>query len=384
MHQEYRQQLAARLGASAGDIFPYWKGRVALFALLKAMGIGRGDEVVMPAFTCVVVPNAVLYAGATPVYVDIDPISLNPSAETIAEALSERTRCVLVQNTFGLSTEVEAISDLARQRDLLTIEDCTHGFGGTHGGQPNGSFCDAAFYSTQWNKPFSTGLGGFAWVRRTEIREKLHAENTKLLPPTLKQRLMLDMLVRINRAFVNDRSYWFLMNTYRALSKRGLVLGSSSGGEIASTRMPQDYFLGASEVQARHGLRALREFDALLALRRKNGLHYNHILRQWGKFNYPDALLADHAFLKFPVFVHERPRFIEAAARARIRLGDWFCSMLHPVEGSLEAWGLDPARFPVARQAAATILNLPTDTRQRQRVEDFLASQLEALAVRRT
>ena len=68
---KYKKEIAAHLNASPKQISLYWKGRVGLYALLKAMGIGKGDEVILPAFTCVVVPNAILYLGATPVYVDI-------------------------------------------------------------------------------------------------------------------------------------------------------------------------------------------------------------------------------------------------------------------------------------------------------------------------
>ena len=74
---KYKTEIAKYLGASADDIFLYWKGRVALFAILKAMDIHEGDEVVLPAFTCVVVPNAIKYLGATPIYIDIDAKTYN-------------------------------------------------------------------------------------------------------------------------------------------------------------------------------------------------------------------------------------------------------------------------------------------------------------------
>ena len=69
----YRQKIASVLKCHPEQVFLYWKGRVALYAVLKAMGIREGDEVIIPAFTCVVVPNAILYLSAKPVYVDISP-----------------------------------------------------------------------------------------------------------------------------------------------------------------------------------------------------------------------------------------------------------------------------------------------------------------------
>ncbi|WP_237251719.1 DegT/DnrJ/EryC1/StrS family aminotransferase [Thioalkalivibrio nitratireducens] len=364
--------MARRLDSGPESVFLYWKGRVALYALLKAMQVGEGDEVVMPAFTCVVVPNAVLYAGATARYVDIDAKTLNPSLEAIEAAVTEQTKVILVQNTFGLSTEVDRIAAFARERGIRTIEDCTHGFGGTFGGRPNGTWSDAAFYSTQWNKPFSTGLGGFAVVKDPVLRERLEAVNRELIRPGRRQAAMLGLLVRVKSALVNDTTYWPALRAYRALSRRGLVLGSSTGGEVSSTEMPEAYFRGAAAVQAAVGLRALAKLDALSARRRENGLRYNEWMCARGYFNYPDEVLPDHGFLKFPVFVRDRAAFLERAEHAKVQLGDWFCSMLHPVEGDLSPWGLDADHFPVARKAAAAILNLPTDTADPERVLAFL------------
>ena len=79
----YQARIAEYLHIDAEQVSLYWKGRVALYTVLKAMGIGPGDEVVLPAFTCVVVPNAILYLGATPIYVDINPTVLCCSAEQI-------------------------------------------------------------------------------------------------------------------------------------------------------------------------------------------------------------------------------------------------------------------------------------------------------------
>ena len=73
LEYQFKQQLASYLDTTADHIYLYYKGRVALYAILQAMQVGKGDEVILPAFTCVVVPNAIKYLGATPVYTDIDP-----------------------------------------------------------------------------------------------------------------------------------------------------------------------------------------------------------------------------------------------------------------------------------------------------------------------
>ena len=105
-NEAYRLALSKHLGVSEKTISTYWKGRVALYTALKAMGVGSGDEVILPAFTCVVVPNAILYLGATPVYVDIDKETLCAKASAVEAKISARTKCILIQNMLGLSSEV--------------------------------------------------------------------------------------------------------------------------------------------------------------------------------------------------------------------------------------------------------------------------------------
>ena len=157
----FTEVIAAILDIKNNDVFTYWKGRVALYAYLRALGISDGDEVIIPGLTCVVVPNAIIYTGATPVYADIrmDTLTMDPIA--VRQCISRKTKAIIIQNTFGLSADVELLVNMAHELGIAAIEDCTHGFGGYYNGKPNGTIADAAFYSTQWNKPFSTGLGGF-------------------------------------------------------------------------------------------------------------------------------------------------------------------------------------------------------------------------------
>ena len=115
-----------------------------------------GDEVILPGLTCVVVPNAILYAGFVPVYVDIDPDTFNMEPSQIEAKITNKTKVIIIQNTFGLSSNIEDVLDIAKKYQLITIDDCTHGFGGSYNGNPNGGMTDAVFYSSQWNKPFST------------------------------------------------------------------------------------------------------------------------------------------------------------------------------------------------------------------------------------
>ncbi|MFO7899335.1 MAG: aminotransferase class I/II-fold pyridoxal phosphate-dependent enzyme [Planctomycetota bacterium] len=375
-HREFADAIRRRLGGE-GRVFLYWKGRVALYALLEAIGVEQGDEVILPAYTCVVVPNAILYAGGTPVYVDVRPETYCMDVAKLPAAISDRTKAILCQNTYGLSADVEKVVAIARDHGVATVEDCAHGFGGTYKGRPNGTYCDAAFFSSQWNKPFSTGLGGFAAVNNPELVPAVEALEKEKAAPGPREAVALRALLVARKCLLNDLTYWPLRAAYRWLSERDLILGSSRGQELDSAEMPDDYFKAMSPVQAKAGLRALAGLDELLDRRRRNAETYTRFLENHGKTAVPRALFPDHSFLKYPLLVRDRAAFSAAAETAHVPLGDWFVSPIHPVPSHLERWGFEPAQFPVAGRLAAQVVNLPTESRTPQKVLAFLDRRLD-------
>ncbi|MBS0212189.1 MAG: DegT/DnrJ/EryC1/StrS aminotransferase family protein [Proteobacteria bacterium] len=378
MNQSDRlKQLVSR--QFEGDaVFLFWKGRVGLYAILKAWGIGPDDEVIVPAFTCVVVPNAVLYLGAKPVYVDVEEQSLNTTLRRIEAARTGKTKAVICQNTFGLSSEVDVIAGWAASEGLLSVEDCTHGFGGSFHGRPNGSYCDAAFFSSQWNKPVSSGIGGFVVARDAKLVKGLSKLESQLAKPRRSELVSLNVQLWARRKLLTDGTYWTLLKLYRWLSKTGVIIGSSSGEEIDSVTMPKNYFKGMSELQARTVACEIAKLDQHNQQRREAAVRYSAFLAGHGKYHVDAGLVEDHMFLKYPILVRNRDGFFRAAEKFRVELGDWFNSPLHPVQGDLSAWGLDIAGFPNARRIATHIVNLPTRSNS-DRVVDFLNSQLDEL-----
>ena len=357
----YRTDLANFLGNNADQISLYWKGRVGLYAVLKAMGIGPGDEVILPAFTCVVVPNAILYTGATPVYVDIDPNSLCCGAQSIEKAITPKTKAILIQNMLGLSYEVHDIVSIAKSRGIYTIEDCTHGFGGKYQGQFNGLMSDAAFFSSQWNKPFSTGIGGMLVINNQALHKPLQKINATLEAPSFKDRVVLSTLIWARTYLLKGYTYWTLLRWYRWLSQKGWVIGSSSADELTGTSMPEGYVKGMSLVQCRKGIKSLKSLKKTMLLRKNNALKVHDWLLKHHKTCVPQPLHEDHAFLKYPLLVNDRAAFIETSEKARLPLGDWFISPLHPVESSLVPWGLNIDQYPHARYISQHIVNLPLE-----------------------
>ena len=360
LSEQFKINIRKHIQDYQGKVFFYWKARIGLYTILKAMGIKEGDEVILPAFTCVVVPNAILYLGATPIYVDVTSESYNFEIDLVKKAITDKTKAIICQNTYGLSSNLEELATLANEHNLFTIEDCTHGFGGTYNDIPNGLSCDAAIYSTQWNKPFSTGIGGFSVIRNEKLSDKVAILNKQLISPTWKELLNLKLLFFVKRYFINKYTYWPLVNFYRWLSHNTNIIGSSTSVEITSLEMPNDYLKSFSETQAKEGLRNISKLSADLEKRKKTAHLYSDFLKKLGKNHVSETLFNNHSFLKYPLLVKNRTEFMQHATEERIALGEWFTSPLHPVEGDLTLWKLDKKEFPVATYLSEHVVNLPT------------------------
>ncbi len=379
----YRAALAFRLGVSADHITLFGKGRQGLYALLRSLDIGEGDEVIVPAFTCVVVPNAILYAGARPVYAEIEPCTFNSSVQHIRAQITSATRAIILQNTFGLSPDIEPVLDMARERGLFVIEDCAHGFGGSYKGHPNGTLGDAAFFSTQWNKPFSTGLGGFVYVKSPHLAKAMRDKESRLNPPSRLFEYSLRAQLYARKHLLRPVIYWPLLKLYRKLSSWSIVSGSSESEELSGTLMPENYLRGFGSVQAQEGLRALRQFDKTLQRRKQIVRFYDALFE---RLHLPRPFVpdyAEHGWLRYPFLVKNRERFLQWAEKERVPIGDWMKSPLHPITEGWERWAYLPGSHPVGEYLSAHMLNLLTEPdvtdRQLQRTAAFLEKYVDEL-----
>jgi dTDP-4-amino-4,6-dideoxygalactose transaminase len=168
---QFQQALTERFGGGHGIALT--NGSVALELALYAFDIGPGDEVVVTPRTFMASAACVRLMGATPVFADIDPVSGNITAETIAAVLTDRTRAVIPVHLGGWPCDMPAIMDLCRPRGILVIEDCAQAHGAEIDGAPVGSFGDAAAFSFCQDKIISTGgEGGFTSFKSEEAWEK--------------------------------------------------------------------------------------------------------------------------------------------------------------------------------------------------------------------
>jgi perosamine synthetase len=167
--RRFEGEFAARLGVPHAVAVS--NGTVALHLALEAFDIGPGDEVIVPDLTFAATINAVLYAGATPVVVDVDARSWNIDPAAVAAAITPRTRAILPVHLYGQPADMDAIMALAARYDLIVIEDAAEAVGAAHKGRPCGSIGHAGTFSFFSNKLVTTGEGGMVVFRDARAAE---------------------------------------------------------------------------------------------------------------------------------------------------------------------------------------------------------------------
>ena len=287
MISTYQKAFADMLGIP--HVCAFWKGRAAFYTILQALGITRGDEVILPGFTCVVVPNAIRAVGATPVYADIEPENYNIDPVSVEQAITPHTRAVLVQHTFGIPANMAALIDITTRHHLPLIEDCAHALGSTYNGHPVGTLGTAAFFSSQWSKPYTTGLGGIAVTADPVIGGRVQTiQNTFVLPPI--QRLwQLRLQFMLYQRFFSPQVYWFAMEILHRLSSLNLFVGSSSNRELTGA-IPLDMSWKMSPFQCRVGMAELHTLAQKQIRRKELTAIYLETLKNTGGPYRPSAM----------------------------------------------------------------------------------------------
>lgn len=147
-------------------------GTAALEIAVQALGIGKGDEVIMPTFTIISCAEALTRVGAVPVLVDSDPDTWNMRVEEIEGKITDRTRAIMVVHIYGLPVEMDKVLEIANKHGLKIIEDAAEMHGQTYKGMPCGSFGDISTFSFYPNKHITTGEGGMLVTNDDELAER--------------------------------------------------------------------------------------------------------------------------------------------------------------------------------------------------------------------
>ncbi|MGH8222648.1 MAG: DegT/DnrJ/EryC1/StrS family aminotransferase [Woeseiaceae bacterium] len=186
----FEEQFAARVGRRYGIAVA--NGSVALDTAVAALGIGPGDEVILPTSTIISCAAAIVRAGATPVLVDCDPATWNMVPDLVESRITSRTRAVMAVHIFGLPVDMDPVLALARRHGLKVIEDAAEVIGQSYRGKPCGSFGDLSTFSFYPNKHVTTGEGGMVVTDDPALAERCRSLRNLCFKP--EQRFLHDEL----------------------------------------------------------------------------------------------------------------------------------------------------------------------------------------------
>jgi perosamine synthetase len=167
---EFENQFAKYCGCKHG--VAVCNGTASLHLALVALGIGKGDEVIIPSFTMIASAFAVCYTGAVPVFVDADKQNWNIDINKIEAKITSRTKAIMPVHIFGLMCNMDAIVDIAKRHNLFIVEDAAEAHGAEYKGTKSGAYSDIGSFSFFANKNITTGEGGMIVTNNDELYRK--------------------------------------------------------------------------------------------------------------------------------------------------------------------------------------------------------------------
>lgn len=371
---ELERELHARFG---GEAFTFASGREALLALLHALKLRSGEEVIVQGYTCVVVPNAIHAAGGVPIYVDINRETVNLDLSEVEQAITSRTRAVICQHTFGIPADTRALRTVCDQHNLILIEDCAHILPDHHGPHAIGEHGDFLILSFGRDKAISGVTGGAVLSRRPSTSQGLRLlqrEARDLRCLTVLQLLLYPLLYAIAKPLYGIRVGKALLAAARALRFLPPILTK----EEKEGRMPPH-------------LHRMPNACAALALAQLHTLHrFNDHRRQLTRFYlevarthrwpYLRGIEADLPLQKFPLFVRGAERIRQHLREKNIHLDDgWTGCVICPPSVDATELGYTAGRDPHAEELCESILSLPTHPTMTLRQARRLSTALHPL-----
>lgn len=262
-------------------------GTAALHLALASLGIGPGDEVILPTFTMIASCNAILYAGAKPVLVDSELETWNLDINQIEEKITPKTKAIMVVHTYGHPVDMDKVKALAEKHSLFIIEDAAEAHGAEYKGKKAGSLGDISAFSFYANKIISSGEGGMVLTNS----EKLAERAGKL------------------------RNHFF--------------------GQPRFLHQDMGYNYRLTNIQAAIGLAQLEKIDEFVEARRKNAALYNQLLKNIsGIITPPEASWAKNVYWMYGLLIEEKfglsmPQLREELFKKGIDTRTFFIGMHH-------------------------------------------------------
>jgi len=321
---EFERAISQYVGAS--EAIAVNSGTNGLHLCIRALGISEGDEVLVPSFAFIAVANAVRYERATPVFVDIEPQTLNLDPSLLEQAITARTRAIIVVHTFGCPAELTSILQIARRHGLFVIEDACEAIGAEFEGQKVGALGDVGVFGFYPNKQITTGEGGAVVTSNPEIALKIR---------------------KLRNQGRNDSDEWF-----------------------QHTELGYNYRI--SDINCALGIEQLKRIEAILGRRQSIAREYSGILASVPDLILPTMALPRRKISWFVYVVRLSSRFGEAhrdrvvnEMKSRgIALGRYFAPIhLQPIYQSSDS---RENALPVTEFQASRSLALPFFNRTRE------------------
>jgi perosamine synthetase len=363
-------------------------GRAALNIGLKALGIGENDEVIIPSFTCVVVANAVRWTGATPVYLDTTDQDFNADYSTLADHVSDRTKIVVVQHTFGKRVDVmnvrKTLDDLGRE-DILILEDFAHTIHRNLGLKG-----DIGFLTFGIEKVMSSVRGGAVITNNEEVSRKVDQE-IENLPRFPRKQLVISLLnpifwwiaiplhsVGVGRFTVGA----FIRGIWRKLGFLGIMVED----EENRAKKPDWFPVKFPGALARLGIKQLSKLDYYNAHRKKIAGIYDKYLV--GISDHKKNENEDRVYLRYPIQLKSKEEWMQIwnlSRSLRVTLGNWFAIPLYGStvsEDTYQELCYVPATTPTTTYKCERVLNLPTSVNISEARAEELARNISELLMR--
>jgi perosamine synthetase len=355
--EQFENAFARAVGQRHAVAFPY--GRTGLLALLAAMGF-RGREIICPAYTCVVVPHAIVIGGNRPVFVD-SQADANMDLAAAQAAIRERTAALIATSIFGNPVDLDHLARISRQHpSLAVIQDCAHSFNATWRGRPVNIEGTAAIFGLNASKIMTSIFGGAVTTDDAALAQAVRAERSRLLAPATLAKSVGRALYMI----ALDAAFWPpAFGLTEALRRAGLLNRFTRYYDEAVIDMPPDYAMAMTGVEARVGTVQAGRLADFIAARRRYVAFYRQELRDLDALAWIEgADGSSHSHIA--ARVNARDLIVARAAARGIQLGQIIDYCVPEMTAYREAE--DSARFPVAHALSQQTINLPASGRFEQ------------------
>lgn len=347
--------LEQRLGQDLkGYAITFDSARSAFYIYLLFLG-GSG-EVILPAFSCMVIANAVIWAGFKPVFVDCDPKDFNYDLDDLSKKITPRTKVILIQHSFGFPEGIAKIRSIVGA-DVKIVEDMAHSLGGSSSEGKLGTLADASILTFGIEKVISGVRGGMLIVRDHLIGEEIDMKRDTL-PDFPFIKTIISLWNPILWAMITPVYYLGIgkltlgrMFTYIG-HKLGLFGNMIEDCEYEACRpswLPSKMSPALSEL-------ALHQYLKLDRLNRHRVRIASIYIKELGKDHSAD----NNVYLRFPLRVRDRQELLKKAKDNGIVLGDWYKSILYAPTSSLKGLMYERGSCPNAEMLEGEIINLPT------------------------